>query len=245
MTAIALLPNSVETVGFPITVEGVDRATLETFVAKVAVLPWSSTEPPPIPDTLTTWETAGWDTFAAVPTVVALFGPGEIALTEGVSYRAYVQIVGGGQSVEADAGTIVCGLSATYSGNPATSARDAVRFALGDVTAPFQLSNAEIDYALDGNVSTMSAAADLAEALAARYANEAEQESVGDVSITRKRAQAYRELAAMLRSRVLVSPGTGGVRFRVGTGDEAPAAFWIAQHDHPEAPARPRRGLTT
>jgi hypothetical protein len=250
MTDLYLLPGSIEDVGFPVTIDGVSRATVETWDGEVAFLVWSPTEAPPIPDGSTTWIPADWDTAASSTTLVVTVGPspGLFEFSEGDTYRAFVRITGGSQVIEADAGTITAGLSRTYSGNPASSPADAVRFLIGDTTPPYLLSNAEIGYALSENADRpYPAAADLADALAARFTQEAESESTGDMSITRRRAKGYLDLATRLRSRLLVesSPTAGnGVRFLAGrTPVTSPASFWIGVHDHPEAPQLAREGL--
>ena len=54
--------------------------------------------------------------------------------------------------------------------DPTTEDIDAVRLLVGDTTAPFALSDLEIQFALDQTSNTFSAAAICARALAARYA---------------------------------------------------------------------------
>lgn len=250
MTDLFILPTSIEDVGFPVSVDGVPRATVETWDGSVAFLLWSPTAAPPLPDGTTTWIPAAWDATADETTLVVTVGPspGVFTFVEGSTYRAFVQIEGGGRTIEADAGTITAGLSRTYSGNPSTSPADAVRFEIGDTTAPFLLSNAEIAYALAGNSDhVIASAADLADALAARFTSEAESESTGDMSITRRRAKGYADLAARLRKRLVgdPAPSTGRtINFLPGrTGHEAPTAFWTGMHDHPQAPALVREGL--
>jgi hypothetical protein len=54
--------------------------------------------------------------------------------------------------------------------DPTTDPLDAVRLLVGDTTAPFQLSDLEIQFALDQNANIYAAAAICARALAARYA---------------------------------------------------------------------------
>lgn len=54
--------------------------------------------------------------------------------------------------------------------DPADSPLDAVRFLLGDTATPPQLTDPEIQFALDQNANTYAAAAICARALSARYA---------------------------------------------------------------------------
>ena len=56
--------------------------------------------------------------------------------------------------------------------DPADNPVDAVRFLLGDTTAPQQITDLEIQFALDQNSSIYAAAALCARALAARYARQ-------------------------------------------------------------------------
>ncbi len=90
----------------------------------------------------------------------------------------------------------------TYSGDPATSDRDAVRFLVQDTNDEDQLlSDEEVDYLLaqHGDVGATAVAACLA--LATRYAQRAvDSKSVGDLKIEyADRAQAFRDLAKELR----------------------------------------------
>jgi hypothetical protein len=89
----------------------------------------------------------------------------------------------------------------TYSGDPSSSTRDAVRFLIQDTDTTDQLmQNAEIQWLLDSaNDSVYQAAHDACYALASRFnrlANETKQ--VGDLSISTTyvaKASAYREMA--------------------------------------------------
>jgi adenosylmethionine-8-amino-7-oxononanoate aminotransferase len=101
----------------------------------------------------------------------------------------------------------------TYSGNPAASALDQVRFTIGDTdTTDQQLSNA-------------------AEAIAAKLARESDSsKSVGDMSLSRSlsaRSQKYYELAQRLTQQAAnfdppvpwVNPNALGPEFAVGQMD--------------------------
>lgn len=89
----------------------------------------------------------------------------------------------------------------SYGGNPSTSTYDAVRFYVGDTdsTDP-QLQDGEIDFlmSLEGN-DTLRAAARGAEALAGKYARDANKK-LGMLAMLEleKRAQHYRDLAKQL-----------------------------------------------
>jgi putative protein kinase ArgK-like GTPase of G3E family len=92
----------------------------------------------------------------------------------------------------------------SYTDDPESVPRDAVRFALGDTDeADQQCSDAQVAYALaeTGNVAKLAAAL-LADRLAARYARE-EAASVDGISLGGAgRASAYRLLATQLRAEV-------------------------------------------
>lgn len=92
----------------------------------------------------------------------------------------------------------------TYSGNPSTSEKDAVRFEVGDIDITDQLlQDAEIMYSLSVAPSVLGAAVRCCEALARRFARQADIR-LGPQSISAsQRSQAYRELAKDLRSRMM------------------------------------------
>jgi hypothetical protein len=74
----------------------------------------------------------------------------------------------------------------TYSGNPASSSRNAVRFLSGDTiqTADVTLQDAEIDFLLTEWGNIYDAAAASCEARAAEYANKASgSKKVGDLTL--------------------------------------------------------------
>lgn len=86
----------------------------------------------------------------------------------------------------------------SYSGNPADSEKDAVRFLIGDTDANDELlSDEEIDYVIvESGGSKYQAAHDAAYAIASKFSRMAQSKSVGDLSISyADRARAYFELA--------------------------------------------------
>ena len=93
-------------------------------------------------------------------------------------------------------------MSATYSGNPASSPRDAVRLLIGDTdVAEALLQDEEIDWLLSRQPNVELAAADACEAIAAKFARQADTTN-GDLSVrASQRAEAYRQRAADLRRR--------------------------------------------
>ena len=89
-----------------------------------------------------------------------------------------------------------------YSGDPAASIGDEVRFLIGDTdsTDPL-LSDEEIEYLLAGSGSPRQAAYDGCVDIAGKFARMASSKSVGDLSISYSdRARAFRDHAAALLS---------------------------------------------
>jgi len=92
-------------------------------------------------------------------------------------------------------------VSWTYSGDPATSDRDAVRFWVGDVdTTRELLSDQEIDFLLTSPYdSVLLVAAQCAEVLAGRYAGEVSVSTDGTSVATSELQNKYEQLATSLR----------------------------------------------
>lgn len=106
----------------------------------------------------------------------------------------------------------------SYSGNPSTSSTDAVRFLAGDTDDREPLcADEEVAYAIAQNTTVQGAAAAVCEAIAARFAREADTtiSPQGGVSHTvsySQRAGAYRMLAQQYRNQETTGVGsTGGV----------------------------------
>jgi hypothetical protein len=135
--------------------------------------------------------------------------------------------------------------AATYSGDPAASDRDRVRFEVGDTncTAPI-LSDAEIDALLTQESGALLAASEAARKIAAKYAIRVDC-SIGS---TRKawsqQFRHYTELAKALRAkgaRGSVLPYVGGLseeekRSDALDTDLVQPAFEVGMHDNPEVP---------
>lgn len=103
----------------------------------------------------------------------------------------------------------------TYSGDPSSSNRDAVRFAIGDTdSTDEQLSDAEIAYLLAEHGNVYAAAQEAVRNLLAKFARLVDK-SVGDLKISySQRLAAYRALLDRLGERQLLEHGTiyaGGV----------------------------------
>jgi hypothetical protein len=103
----------------------------------------------------------------------------------------------------------------SYSGDPSTSTRDAVRFYVGDTVEASPLySNAEIDFAIAQSGGAQSAAASLLMGLATRYANLVDK-AVGDLRISlSQRYKQYLAQAKQMRTAGATAgmrPYTGGV----------------------------------
>jgi hypothetical protein len=106
-------------------------------------------------------------------------------------------------------------VSWSYSGNPASSDRDQVRFLIGDTNTNDQLvTNEEIDWALtEGGPYT--AAAISARAISALFARRADFEVSKDLKVSfSKQAEAYAKLAVTLETKastVSPTPYAGGI----------------------------------
>lgn len=100
----------------------------------------------------------------------------------------------------------------TYSGNPAHSDKDAVRFEIGDTNKDDQLlSDEEIEFALSAETDTYRAAARCCEFLARKFAREADYR-LGPMSVSAsQRSEAFRKLSILLRQKA-----GGGVPYAGG-----------------------------
>lgn len=89
----------------------------------------------------------------------------------------------------------------SYSGNPSASAKDEVRFLVGDATPSDQLlQDEEIAYCITSGGSARLGAAFAADAIAAKFSRLADR-SVGQVSVScSQKSTQYRKLAGELRS---------------------------------------------
>ncbi len=106
-------------------------------------------------------------------------------------------------------------MSWSYSGDPSSSDKDAVRFLIGDTDTNNQLlQDEEINYLLTTQGSVYAAAAEAAMSIAAKFARLADQ-TVGDLRISySQRAEAYKALADSLSRRgdlKFVEPYAGGI----------------------------------
>ncbi len=99
-------------------------------------------------------------------------------------------------------------MSGNYAGDPAASAKDAVRFRLGDTGPTFEFSNAEITYMLGLNGQrVLRTAAACARQLSAKYTGQVSK-SVGSLSISYgERAASYATLADQLDALDRRTPG--------------------------------------
>lgn len=117
-------------------------------------------------------------------------------------------------------------MSWSYSGNPASSTLDKVRFLIGDTdSTDQQLSNEEINAALADTADSPYAAAVICiEALVSRYSRLVTK-SIGDLSISYgDKAKNYRGLLGDLRRRAtlqLCTPYAGGISVADKEIDEA------------------------
>jgi hypothetical protein len=111
----------------------------------------------------------------------------------------------------------------SYTGDPASSAKDSVRFHVGDVIKDDpQVNDEEIEYLLgDEGGNVLRAAARVAETIAAKYARQVDK-TVGGLSLSAgRRQEKYSQLAQKLWSRARST----------GSGLAAPYAGGISQSD--------------
>jgi hypothetical protein len=104
----------------------------------------------------------------------------------------------------------------TYTGKPATSTRDFVRWRTGDTDASDWLqTDSEIDAALSIHGDKFQAAAAVADAIAAKFARRVDS-TMGKLKLTlSQKVKQYRELAGAIRTEATISVA---------------AAPWMAAH---------------
>lgn len=119
----------------------------------------------------------------------------------------------------------------TYSGNPASSDRDWIRFRLGDskVETPQSLSDAELDYLLAEEVDKYMAASKAAEIMSAAYmATSVTQKQVGDLRLSYGYADTGKRYAALAKE--LAGGEARGIVGLLST-DDSPGYFQIGMFD--------------
>lgn len=248
MTTIHIAAGTSENLLTPIDVEGVDRETLETYAIHYALVEWDTgaTPVPPEPEA-GDWTAGSWVSTTDVPTGRIVVGTGGIAIVAGTTYGLWVRITGGSVAPVKLAATVVVGSGATYSGNPASSNRDAVRFRLQDIgPTRWWLTDAEVDYLLSSTAdSILLAAAAGADTIAARFAAQADSETNGDQKIDlRDRAKRMRDLADRLRDLATTQAGAADLPAGLGFADDeqydSVPWVWRGIMDNPEAPGYDR-----
>lgn len=125
---------------------------------------------------------------------------------------------------------------ATYTGNPSTNPRDAVRLLIGDTDpTSARFKDAEIDYFLAqaGDDPQRAAQACMAVSMAS-VASSAGTRTIGKTTITDRRGEAYKAAAAALESASPVG-GTGVAVALFDTAGASPAIFDYAITDNPQA----------
>jgi hypothetical protein len=122
----------------------------------------------------------------------------------------------------------------TYSGDPAGSARDKVRFLIGDTDTTNQLLNdAEIAFLLDQwNNNAYIAASEACNSLAAKFSAKSDySRSVGDLSISTQygqQADRYASLGGQLRAQATASAPPSPTFYTNDAGDVGHASkFYI------------------
>lgn len=100
----------------------------------------------------------------------------------------------------------------TYTNKPSTSARDEVRFLVGDTDNDDQLAtDEEIAYAISTEANSLFAASRISHAIGAMFSRDSDKE-VGDLRLSlSQRSKQYKNLSDDLKERGKVSGGTTGV----------------------------------
>ena len=135
-------------------------------------------------------------------------------------------------------------MSWTYSGSPADSTLDRVRFLVGQTSTSDDvlLQDEEITWALSAASGVYNAAALCADSMQSRYALEADSMSVGQTQISfASRGGRYGQLAARLRQQAIlagVAPYAGGISVsdKDSQADDSDTVFpfaTIADMDNP------------
>lgn len=134
-------------------------------------------------------------------------------------------------------------MSWSYSGDPAASDLDEVRFLVGDTDTTDQLvSNEEVAWSIANSAGTIQAAATLCEALASKFAREVDK-SIGSLSVSAaSRSGHFSARAAALRVQAiaLCEVFVGGLSISGKQAldldaDAVQPAFRVGQDDNPRA----------
>lgn len=124
-------------------------------------------------------------------------------------------------------------MPSSYSGDPAHSPRDAVRFLVGDAGPTFEMTDPEIDFLLGQyGLQPYMAAAAVAESLAGRYARDADI-TQGDIQIRKSaRSTALLALAGQLREAAATGMAPTGLGIADDSGCHEWPEFWLRQMDN-------------
>jgi hypothetical protein len=202
----------------------VDGAVIDPTTDPVSLAFMATAETPETSD----FVAATWETVAFTPPKYyarLLIGPsGDVVLAPG-TYRVWLKVTDNPEVPVLPIDTLaVLGTFAvsggTYSNDPANVPADQVRFLLGDTTAPFLLSDAEVAWLLTtADDVALTAAASGAGGLAARFAGLVDA-TTGDVSKSySQKAKGYAELAKRLAAAAVTAasgeavpvPWAGGI----------------------------------
>jgi hypothetical protein len=125
----------------------------------------------------------------------------------------------------------------SYSGNPANSQQDELRFLVGDtLSTDYQFSDEELSYLISSHGNVARAAIEACDGLIAKYARLVTQ-SVGAISISYSdRMKHYQILLARLKRNLCPIPYAGGISVDDMNGnntdtDATQPAFSIGMHD--------------
>ena len=124
----------------------------------------------------------------------------------------------------------------TYSGNPASSPRDAVRYRIGDTDPDGPLLTDEsLDFELqEAGGSVRAAAAEACRAIAAKFARDIDKSDEGTALKLSQRRVGYLDLAAKLDAAPAPPAApTAGAPLPFAGGLESEPRFELGMHDHP------------
>lgn len=134
----------------------------------------------------------------------------------------------------------------TYSGDPASTSKDAVRFLTGDVNIDEPLkSDEEINWALSQNSNIYAASLTIAESILSYLSLQADVEEIGPIkSVYSKRVENYsnrvKDLRVKVSSNASMIPYGGGIDAtdKVTQAEDTSIVkpnFWIGMDDYPNS----------
>lgn len=132
-------------------------------------------------------------------------------------------------------------MPSSYSGDPASSAKDFIRFYIYDRKDPWLFTDEEINYAIGEYTNVWIAASELALVQYAKYADKRDK-AVGPLSIKYgETAERWLNLSKILRGKSSRSSSTGAIFANASSDPNAALRgpyFKLGMHDNPAAKSR-------